>query len=64
MRIVVDYDKCQTHGQCVMAAPEVFAIDAEGWQQVLQERPDESLRDKVEAAVDACPTQAITLLED
>lgn len=64
MKVVVDMVKCQDHGQCAFEAPEVFQIDAEtGKLVVLQEEPDESLRAKVEAAMDVCPVQAI-LIED
>jgi ferredoxin len=43
------------------AAPEVFELQEDDNLLILQENPDESLRDKVEAAVRACPKQAITL---
>jgi len=61
MRVVVDLDKCQDHGQCTFAAPEVFRINEAGKLEVLQEHPDESLRDCVEEAADVCPVQAITI---
>ena len=61
IRVVVDRDVCQNHGQCVFAAPQVFELDEEGTLEVLQDEVDESLRDVVEEAADVCPTQAITL---
>ena len=61
IRVVVDRDVCQDHGQCVFAAPQVFELDEEGKLVVLQEEVDESLRANVEEAADVCPTQAITL---
>lgn len=61
MKVVVDMDKCQDHGQCAFSAPEVFEINAEGKLVVLNESPDESLRDKVEEAADVCPVQAISI---
>jgi ferredoxin len=61
MKVVVDMDKCQDHGQCAFAAPEVFQISPEGKLVVLQDDPDESLRDAVEEAADVCPVQAITI---
>jgi ferredoxin len=62
MRVVVDMDKCQDHGQCAFEAPEVFQIDPEtGKLVVLDESPDESQRDEVESAADVCPVQAITI---
>jgi ferredoxin len=39
----------------------VFEINAEGKLVVLDESPDESLRDKVEEAADVCPVQAISI---
>lgn len=60
MRIVVDRDVCQNHGQCAIACPEVFAMD-ENSEMVYEPSPDETLRSLVEDAVDACPTQAISL---
>jgi ferredoxin len=61
MKVVVDMDMCQDHGQCCFAAPEVFQLDAAGHLVVLVTDPDESLRDKVEEAADVCPMQAITV---
>jgi ferredoxin len=61
MKVIVDMDKCQDHGQCAFAAPEVFEINADGKLVVLQESPDESMRDAVEEAADVCPVQAITI---
>jgi ferredoxin len=61
MKVIVDWDKCQDHGQCAFAAPEIFEINADGKLVVLQENPDESLRDAAEEAADVCPVQAITI---
>lgn len=64
MRIVIDWDLCQGHGACNGEAPEVFQTSDKGVLTVLQERPDESLRAKVEAAAQFCPTGAISIVED
>jgi ferredoxin len=62
MKVVVDMDKCQDHGQCAFSAPEVFLIDpATNKLVVLQEGPDGAFRDQVEEAADVCPVQAITI---
>ena len=61
IKVIVDRDVCQNHGQCVFAAPQVFELDEEGELVVLDDEPDESLRDAVEEAADVCPTQAITI---
>ena len=61
LKVVVDMNVCQDHGQCVFAAPEVFELDDNGRLVVLVEEPDESLRSAVEDAADVCPVQAITI---
>jgi ferredoxin len=61
IKVVVDRDLCQDHGQCVFAAPQVFELDEEGTLVVLQEEVGEDLRDAVEEAADVCPVQAITI---
>ncbi|NLU70492.1 ferredoxin [Streptomyces sp. HNM0574] len=58
MKVIVDMDVCQDHGQCVFAAPEVFSLDADG-RLGFVEHPDASLREEVEDAADVCPLQAI-----
>jgi ferredoxin len=60
VRVVVDLNKCQDHGQCVFAAPEVFQLDGAGKLDYVAE-PDEALRDAVEEAADVCPLQAIRI---
>ena len=62
MKVHVDLDVCQNYGQCVFAAPEVFDLDDAG-DLVYQEVVDDSARPDVEAAVMACPVQAITILD-
>jgi ferredoxin len=60
MKVIVDLDVCEYHGQCAIAAPDVFELKDESTLVWVAE-PDESLRGDVEEAADACPTQAITL---
>ena len=61
MRVVVDYDLCESNALCMAAAPEVFEVRDDDFMYVLQENPPEKLRAKVEEAVQRCPKQAITL---
>jgi ferredoxin len=61
MKIIVDFDMCAATGGCVNQAPEVFEIRDDGFLYVLQENPNESLREKVKLAEDLCPTGAITI---
>jgi ferredoxin len=59
MKIVVDFDVCQSHGLCTEAAPEIFEIRDDGFLYILNEAPPEALRPKVERAQRECPTGAI-----
>lgn len=63
VNVSVDRQICQNYGQCMLAAPEVFDLDDAG-ELVYQPDPDDSLRAEVEAAVMACPVQAITMGAD
>ncbi len=64
MRVVVDRLQCEANALCMGVAPEVFELDDDDEIHVLEEHPDESLREKVEAAVRQCPKQAISIVED
>jgi ferredoxin len=63
VRVVVDWDLCESNGLCMAAAPEVFQLQDDDTLLILQETPDESLRGKVAEAIRTCPKQAITLQE-
>lgn len=60
MKVIVDLTLCQEHGQCAIAAPEVFVINDEGHLEY-DATPDASMRDYVEEATDVCPVQAIRI---
>jgi ferredoxin len=62
VRVVVDELRCDAHGVCVDACPEVFALtDDDDKVRVLVDEPDESLREKVHRASVVCPKAAITI---
>ena len=62
MKIIVDFDRCQLHGECVMAAPEVFDIDDDSEAvTVLNPEPGEQLRNRIEEAALMCPVAAIRI---
>jgi ferredoxin len=67
MRITVDLDLCQGHSVCMEECPEVFAVQeipgAYPQVVVLQETPDETLREKVLNAVRGCPNRVIRIEE-
>jgi ferredoxin len=64
MRVVVDFDRCESNALCMKAAPEVFEVRDDDLLYVLNEHPSEEQRAAVEAAVRVCPKQAISLLKD
>ena len=61
MRVVVDFDLCESNAVCMGIAPEVFEVRDDDFLYVLQEEPPEELRSKVEEAARRCPKQAITV---
>ena len=62
MKVEVDTDLCQAHGECVFAAPESIELDDED-QIHWVSSPDESLRDKALQAAKVCPVSAIKVTE-
>ncbi|WP_082975343.1 ferredoxin [Mycobacterium sp. 1245805.9] len=60
MRVRVNPRLCEAHALCVEIAPEVFNLGDD--LATCDERPNQSLRDSVEAAVAACPRQAISVV--
>jgi ferredoxin len=61
MKIVVDYDLCESNAVCMGIAPEVFEVRDDDFLYVLNEHPDESMRPKMDEAVRRCPKQAISI---
>ena len=61
MRVVVNFDLCESNALCVDACPEVFEMGDDDRLNVIDEHPPEELRPKVEQAVRSCPKQAITI---
>ncbi|MCU1460491.1 MAG: ferredoxin [Acidimicrobiales bacterium] len=61
MRVVVDFNVCESNALCMGVAPEVFEVRDDDFLYILDENPPESLRAKVEEAVRVCPKQAITI---
>ena len=64
MRVVVDYNLCESNAICMAVAPEVFEVRDDDNLYILNETPPESMRAKMQEAVDRCPKQAISLVEE
>ncbi|MDX6622118.1 MAG: ferredoxin [Solirubrobacterales bacterium] len=60
IKVIVDLNLCQSHGECVFVAPNVFELgddDVLRWEGEVAE----SQRAEVEEAVSVCPLTAIKL---
>ena len=63
-RLEVDLDLCQGHAMCELEAPDIFKVPKRGTVEILNSTPPEENRTEVEQAVWACPTQALTIIEE
>ena len=61
MKVVVNYDVCESNALCMGVAPEVFEVRDDDNLYILNENPPEEMRDKVEQAVRLCPKAAISI---
>ena len=61
MRVVVDFDLCESNAICMQIAPDVFEVRDDDFLYVLEENPGEDRRAVVAEAVQRCPRQAISV---
>jgi ferredoxin len=61
MKVVVNFDVCESNAVCMGIAPEVFEVRDDDLLYLLDENPPEELRPKIEEAVRSCPKQAISI---
>lgn len=61
MRVVVDFDRCDSTGLCAETAPEIFELGEDDLLHVRAEHPAEPDWAAAELAARACPKLAITL---
>ena len=62
LRIRIDRELCVGSGDRVTAAPEAFELDAEGLAVFKQ--PEAATRERLLAACDACPVDALTAWDE
>ena len=60
-RIELDRPRCEGHGMCEDAVPELFRLDDDGVLEVLAEHIEPGLVRKAENAVRLCPVAALRL---
>src|SRR5205085_3902126 len=63
MHVSVDYDRCDSNGLCVFAAPEIFELDEEDVLHVRGGALPPGEWQAAEEAARSCPKLAITLSE-
>ncbi len=62
LRIRIDRELCVGFGDCVTGAPEAFRLDEEGLAVFTQ--PETVERDRLLAACEACPVDALTVWDE
>ncbi|MDO4199229.1 MAG: ferredoxin [Clostridia bacterium] len=63
MKVKVNQE-CIGCGMCIDMCPEVFEYNDEGLSSVKSEEADDSLKDSITEAQQACPVDAIELIDD
>lgn len=63
MRIAVDRDRCEGHGQCSIVDFDLFPLDDDGYSAVgLDREVPEGEEDIAKLGVTACPVQALRVI--
>ncbi|WP_067671454.1 ferredoxin [Nocardia miyunensis] len=62
MKVTVDSGLCAAHGDCVIAAPDIFDLgDEDEVVRILNDSPEEKYRAQIEEAVRLCPVAALKI---
>ena len=61
MRVVVNFDLCESNAICMQVAPDIFEVRDDDFLYILDEGPSEDRRGALEEAVQRCPKQAISI---
>ncbi|TGD87542.1 ferredoxin [Mycolicibacterium sp. CH28] len=63
MKVSVNANRCQLHGECTVTAPGVFEIgDDDTVVRVINPEPEEEYHSAVEDAATMCPLAAIRVV--
>jgi ferredoxin len=62
MRVEVDPNICEGHGQCNAVAPEVYDLDEGGYCLIRNPELPAELEAQAEEGARACPVQAIKII--
>ncbi|WP_433237690.1 ferredoxin [Streptosporangium sp. CA-135522] len=61
MKIAIDRARCAGLGICESLAPKYFEVDGDGELVLLREDMPEEDLDRLRAAIEGCPTEALRL---
>jgi ferredoxin len=61
MNVDIDSSRCEGHAQCVVAAPDLFDLDDNGFGRPLRDGLTEHELPAARRAALACPVAAITI---
>jgi ferredoxin len=61
VRVEVNMNICEGHGQCNAVAPEVYDLDDGGYCLIHNPEVPSDLESEAQAGARACPVQAITV---
>ncbi|MEU6008324.1 ferredoxin [Streptomyces sp. NPDC047453] len=62
MRVEVDQSLCSGHGQCAVAAPDLFRLDEDGYVLPYDGEVPEGREPHARAGSRACPERALKIL--
>jgi ferredoxin len=61
LHLHVDNSRCQGHARCNATAPEVFALDVDGYVETASGPVPEHLADDARKGARACPERALSI---
>lgn len=61
MKILLERPRCEGHGLCEEAAPDLMHLDDEGELVIDRAEIDDARRDQAQAAVRVCPVAALRI---
>ncbi|HEY1700264.1 MAG TPA: ferredoxin [Trebonia sp.] len=64
MKIIPDWDRCESNGVCASIAPEVFSLDDDDNLQIDEAAASQTNIATIRQAVAGCPRAALTLEEN
>lgn len=64
MKVRVDRTLCQGHARCWSTAPDVYTLDDEGYCDIGELEVPAGLEADAREGAEACPEEAIEVLED